>query len=121
MDIKKEALDLLSQMTLEEKASLCSGKSAWYLQDIPRLGLEEIMVTDGPHGLRKQKPGAGFGEANTVPATCFPTACASACSFDRGLLFEIGAAIGDECRQEDVAVLLGPVQAFCALSLSAFL
>ena len=108
MDIKKEALDLLSQMTLEEKASLCSGKSAWYLQDIPRLGLEEIMVTDGPHGLRKQKPGAGFGEANTVPATCFPTACASACSFDRGLLFEIGAAIGDECRQEDVAVLLGP-------------
>lgn len=106
MDIKAKAKELLSQMTLEEKASLCSGKTAWFLQDIPRLGLEEIMVTDGPHGLRKQKPDGAIYD--TTPATCFPTACATACSFDRGLLFEIGAAIGDECRQEDVAVLLGP-------------
>ena len=108
MNNKIRARELVAQMTLEEKASLCSGKSAWFLKGISRLGLPEIMVTDGPHGLRKQRPGEGMSLSDTVPATCFPTACASACSFDRGLLFEIGAAIGEECRQEEVAVLLGP-------------
>lgn len=105
MNTQLKARDLVAQMTLEEKASLCSGGSAWTLKGIERLGIPEIFVTDGPHGLRKQN-GPGLGDS--VPATCFPTACATACSFDRGLLFEMGAAIGDECRQEDVAVLLGP-------------
>lgn len=108
MNDKIRAKELVAQMTLEEKASLCSGKSAWRLKPVPRLGLPDIMVTDGPHGLRKQKEGGETSLNDSVPSTCFPTACASACSFDRGLLFEIGAAIGDECRAEDVAVLLGP-------------
>ena len=105
MNTKIRAKELVAQMTLEEKASLCSGGSAWTLKGIERLGLPEIYVTDGPHGLRKQN---GPGLSDSVPATCFPTACATACSFDRGLLFEMGAAIADECRQENVAVLLGP-------------
>lgn len=105
MNNKIRAKELVAQMTVEEKASLCSGASAWNLKGLERLGLPEICVTDGPHGLRKQN---GLSLSDSVPTTCFPTACATACSFDRGLLFEMGAAIADECRQEDVAVLLGP-------------
>ncbi len=103
------AAEMVSQMTVEEKASLCSGMDFWNLKSIPRLNLSEIMMTDGPHGLRKQETTAHTNELDrNVPATCFPTASASACSFDRDLLYEIGSAIGEECRQENVAVLLGP-------------
>lgn len=109
MDFEQKAKELVMQMTLEEKVSLCSGKNFWFLKDIPRLGLPEIMVTDGPHGLRKQLTSAqDIGLNASVPSTCFPTASATACSFDRQLLFDIGKAIAEECRQEDVAVLLGP-------------
>ena len=109
MDYREEAQKLVAQMTLEEKTSLCSGKNFWYLKGIKRLGLPEIMVTDGPHGLRKQESGAeNLGLNASVPSTCFPTAAASACSFDRALLQEIGKAIAEECREENVAVLLGP-------------
>ncbi|MDR2403320.1 MAG: glycoside hydrolase family 3 C-terminal domain-containing protein [Spirochaetaceae bacterium] len=105
----KRAKDLVAEMTLEEKASLCSGRDFWFLKGIPRLGLEPIMVTDGPHGLRKQAAAADhLGINQSVPATCFPTAAASACSFDRKLLEEIGRAIGEECLAEEVAVILGP-------------
>ncbi len=106
---QEKAHALVSEMTLAEKASLCSGKNFWYLKGIKRLGLPEIMVTDGPHGLRKQLTAAdNLGLNTSVPAVCFPTASALACSFDRDLLFQVGSAIGEECRQEDVAVLLGP-------------
>ena len=109
MDYREEAQKLVAQMTLEEKTSLCSGKNFWYLKGIKRLGLPEIMVTDGPHGLRKQESGAeNLGLNASVLSTCFPTAAASACSFDRALLQEIGKAIAEECREENVAVLLGP-------------
>lgn len=103
------AMDYVKKMTLEEKASLCSGLNMWYLKGSERLDLPSIMVTDGPHGLRKQDGKADhLGINESVPATCFPAACATACSFDRELLGEIGAAIAEECKQEDVAVLLGP-------------
>jgi beta-glucosidase len=109
MDTKEKARELVSQMTLDEKVSLCSGKNFWYLKNIDRHGLPEIMVTDGPHGLRKQETSANdIGLNASVPSTCFPTASAAACSFDRQLLFEVGKAIAEECRQENVAVLLGP-------------
>jgi len=102
----KESLNQqLSKMTLEEKASLCSGLDFWHLKGIERLGIASIMVTDGPHGLRKAQPGTVF---ENTPATCFPTASATACSWDRGLLEEMGRALGEECQQEDVAVILGP-------------
>jgi beta-glucosidase len=101
--------DIVRQLSLEEKASLCSGKDFWTLKSIERLGLASIMVTDGPHGLRKQAGGSDhLGINQSVPAACFPAACASSCSFDRDLLREIGAAMGEECLQEQVAVILGP-------------
>jgi beta-glucosidase len=109
LDIKQKAMELVAQMTTAEKASLCSGKNFWYMKGIPRLNLPEIMMPDGPHGLRKQDMDAKSSDiSHNVPATCFPTASASACSFDRDLLREIGSAIGEECRQEGVSVLLGP-------------
>jgi len=109
MSFKEKARGLVSQMTLEEKASLMSGLNFWYLKSIERLGLPSIMVTDGPHGLRKQADqGDHLGINKSVPAVCFPTSAATACSFDRDLLSRIGTAIGEECRQEEVAVILGP-------------
>lgn len=107
--IKKKAIELVSQMTLEEKAGLCSGESCWFLKSIGRFGLEPISIMDGPHGLRKQigaTDNLGIGES--IPAVCFPTASALACSFDRDLVYHIGKAIGEECVQEDVSVILGP-------------
>lgn len=100
---------LISQMTLEEKVSFLSGADVWNTKAIERLGIPSIMVTDGPHGLRKQiDAGDHLGINNSVPSTCFPTACTTACSFDRDLLHEIGEALGDECLEENVSILLGP-------------
>lgn len=109
MDYKVKAKQLVSQMTLEEKAALCSGKDFWYMKGIERLGLKSLMITDGPHGLRKQAEGADhLGINNSIPATSFPTASATACSFDRELLKEMGAALAEKCISEDVVVILGP-------------
>lgn len=101
--------ELISQMTLEEKASLCSGKDFWHLKSLEKLGLSEIMVCDGPHGLRKQNAeNKKVGIGNSYPATCFPTAVTSACSWDPELLREMGVALAEECLQHGVSVLLGP-------------
>ncbi|GAB6090235.1 beta-glucosidase family protein [Spirochaeta dissipatitropha] len=100
---------IIESLSLEEKASLCSGKDFWTLKEIPDKGIPSIMVTDGPHGLRKQAGNSDhIGLNSSVPATCFPTASATASSWDEDLLYRIGAALGEECRQEKVAVLLGP-------------
>ena len=102
---------ILEQMTLEEKASLCDGADFWHLKAIERLGLDPIMVCDGPHGLRKQDAehkNGSIGLGNAVPATCFPTACTTACSWDPGLVREMGRALGERCLAEGVSVLLGP-------------
>ena len=101
--------NLISQMTLEEKASLCSGLNFWYLKGIDRLNIPSIMVTDGPHGLRKQAGQADHvGLNESVPATCFPTASALAATWNRDLIYQVGVALGEECRQEKVSVILGP-------------
>ncbi len=100
---------LVSQMTLEEKASLCSGKGFWKIKGIERLGLPSVMVSDGPHGLRKQiASGDHLGLNDSISAVCFPTAAGLACSFDRDLIRLLGEALGEECQAEDVAILLGP-------------
>jgi len=105
----KDIKNLISQMTLEEKASLCSGLNFWYLKGIERLGIPSIMVTDGPHGLRKQAGAADHvGLNESVPATCFPTASALAATWNRDLIYQVGEALGEECRQEKVGVILGP-------------
>lgn len=110
MDYESEAKALVSRMTLREKTSLLSGLDYWRTKPIPRLDLPSAVVSDGPHGLRKEVlDGKGKkAKKTTLPATCFPTACLSACSFDRALLGRIGAAIGEECRAENVDVILGP-------------
>lgn len=101
--------NLISQMTLEEKAGLCSGADFWHLKGIARLGVPSIMVTDGPHGLRKQAGAADHvGLNESVPATCFPTASALAATWNRDLIRQVGIALGEECRQEKVGVILGP-------------
>ncbi|MCM1415290.1 MAG: glycoside hydrolase family 3 C-terminal domain-containing protein [bacterium] len=105
--MKKESI--LTTLRPEEKAKLLSGRDFWHTEDCERLGLPGIMLSDGPHGLRKQGvAGDHLGIAASIPATCFPTASASACSFDTDLLERMGKALGEECRKEDVAVLLGP-------------
>lgn len=98
---------LVSRMTLSEKAGLLSGADKWRTKAIPRVGLAAVTVSDGPHGLRKEviDPEKGL---YTVRSTCFPAACATACSFDRALLHRVGVALAEECRAENVDVLLGP-------------
>ncbi|MEZ0537862.1 glycoside hydrolase family 3 C-terminal domain-containing protein [Caldicellulosiruptoraceae bacterium PP1] len=101
--------EIISQMTLEEKISLCSGEGFWHTKAVERLGVEKIMVSDGPHGLRKQKGKAdNLGIYNSVNATCFPTASCLASTWDTEAVGEIGKAIGEECQAEGVSVILGP-------------
>ena len=98
--------ELLAQMTLEEKAGLCSGADFWHTKAVGRLSVPAMMVSDGPHGLRTQKEGGGVNES--ITAVCFPAGCAAAASFDPELLRREGAAIGAEARAVGVGVVLGP-------------
>ncbi len=101
--------ELLKELTLEEKCSLLSGETFNDSQSIPRLGIEKMLMTDGPHGLRKQsdKPDH-LGMNVSVPATCFPPACALGSSWNREIVYKMGEALASECRAENVAVILGP-------------
>ena len=106
---KEKLQQMVSQMTLEEKAGLCSGADTWRLKAVERLGIPSVMVSDGPHGLRKQEGRTDhLGLNESVKAVCFPAACALASSFDVELAGRIGDKLGEECRAEDVSVLLGP-------------
>lgn len=101
--------EIISKLSLEDKARLCSGKDYWHMLGLPEQGLPEIMLCDGPHGLRKQNPNSGkVGLGNSYPATCFPTAATTACSWDTDMMERMGQALGDECRAQKVSVLLGP-------------
>lgn len=101
--------ELLNKLTLEEKVSICSGKDFWTLRGVERLGIPEITLTDGPHGLRKKNPDSTKSSlSDSVPATCFPTAATTACSWDEDLLFKMGEAMGEECLSGKVSVILGP-------------
>ncbi|MCY3622489.1 MAG: glycoside hydrolase family 3 C-terminal domain-containing protein [Gammaproteobacteria bacterium] len=106
---REEAATLVAKMTLAEKADFCSGADVWRLPANKRLGLPAIMLTDGPHGLRKQATDTDDpGLDGNVPATCFPTASALASTWDVDLLRAVGVALGAESAAADVAVLLGP-------------
>jgi len=101
--------DLIAKMSLEEKISFVTGDGFWYTRGIPRLGIPSIYLTDGPHGLRKLADGRKSADfVGVLPATCFPTASLLASSFDPELAFEMGRALGEECRLGEVAMLLGP-------------
>ncbi|MDO5083702.1 MAG: glycoside hydrolase family 3 C-terminal domain-containing protein [Arachnia propionica] len=100
---------LLDRLTLEEKCSLLSGSDFWHTEPIERLDIPALMLTDGPHGVRKQsQTSEDLDVGNAMPATCFPTAAGLASTWDRDLVAEIGHALGRECRALGVHVLLGP-------------
>ncbi len=98
---------IINKMTLEEKAALCTGASAWSTTPIDRLNVPELIVSDGPHGVRRQ-PDIHAMANKSLPATCFPTASSLAASWDTDLLFEMGQALAEEAIALKVDVLLGP-------------
>lgn len=107
--MERNLKELISQMTLEEKAGMCSGLDFWHLKGVERLGIPSLMVSDGPHGLRKQDQEADhLGINESIKAVCFPPAVLSACSFDRELLEKLGEVVGDEAQATDLSVVLGP-------------
>lgn len=101
--------ELISKMTLEEKASLMSGKDFWQSMDIPKHGIPSIFLADGPHGIRKQAAAADhLGLNASIPATCFPTSATMANSWNPELGEKMGQALGEEAVAQKVNVLLGP-------------
>ncbi len=105
----KSTKDTLSQLTLKEKCDLGSGQDTWHTKAIPRLDVPAVLMHDGPHGLRKQPDTTDeLGMHESVPATCFPTSAISACSFDRELLWQVGAALGSEALLQKIDLVLGP-------------
>ncbi len=101
--------EIISNLTLEEKASLLCGKNFWFTQNIDRLSIPSIMLADGSHGLRKPKSKPSlFNTNNLMSSTCFPTPCCIANSWDTGLLEDMGICLGKEASSENVGVLLGP-------------
>ena len=105
MDIEK----ILNQMTLEDKIALCSGANFWETKKFEKYGVPSLFMCDGPHGLRKQEDAADMLGVNASrPATCFPAEVTTAGSWNPELLTEIGAAIGEEAKEQGVGLVLGP-------------
>lgn len=98
---------IIERMTLEEKAALCIGASAWTTTPVERLGIPEMFVSDGPHGVRRVEDPKALS-SQTIPATSFPTASCLASTWDTDLIYEMGQALGEECNALGVDVLLGP-------------
>ena len=98
---------IISKMTLEEKAALCTGASSWSTTPVERLGIPTMIVSDGPHGVRRVADLNAIS-AQSLPATCFPTASSSACTWDLQLLHAMGQALAEEAIALQVDVLLGP-------------
>lgn len=101
--------ELLLGLSLEEKVALCSGSDFWHTKGLKHFNIPALMLADGPHGLRKQLEAADMlGVNESLPATCFPTAVSTACSWDEGLLGEIGQAVALEAQANGVGLVLGP-------------
>lgn len=98
---------IISEMTLEEKAALCTGASSWTTTPIERLDVPELIMSDGPHGVRRV-PDVHSMASESLPATCFPTASCLASTWDVELLYKMGEALAEECIALNVDVLLGP-------------
>ena len=101
--------DILNRMTLEDKIALCSGENFWESKKFEKYGIPSLFMCDGPHGLRKQEDVTDMlGVNKSRKATCFPAEVTAAASWDPELLEEIGAAIGEEAREQGVGLVLGP-------------
>jgi beta-glucosidase len=103
----KNIQSIISQMTLEEKAALCTGASSWTTTPVERLGVPELIMSDGPHGVRRV-PDVNAMAIHSLPATCFPTASCLASTWDVSLIRKMGEALAEECIALNVDVLLGP-------------
>ena len=100
---------IMSQMTLEEKASLCSGLDFWTTKPVKRVGLPSIMVSDGPHGLRKENDlDDNVGIKQSFPATSFPPAVNIASTWNPELAGMVGDELAKQCLDQNVQVILGP-------------
>lgn len=99
--------ELIDKMTVDEKSSLLSGKDNWHTKEVKRLNIPSIMMTDGPHGIRKMDDG-DFGLVSSNKATCFPTASMVACSWDTSLVEEMSKAIAIEAKANHISIVLGP-------------
>jgi len=106
--LRKRAREIVSGLTLEEKATLTVGHDFWTTEPVERLGVPPIWLADGPTGVRRAQTSDGIGIGDSIPATCFPTASALASSWDVALAREVGAAIGAEAQAQGVQVVLGP-------------
>jgi beta-glucosidase len=105
--MENQVKPILKQLTLEEKAALCTGANAWQTVPIERLGIPSMTMSDGPHGVRRvEDPDVLM--SGSLPATCFPTASALAATWDVELMRTLGEALAKECIALDVDVLLGP-------------
>lgn len=99
----------VKDLTVLERASLLSGKSTWATRALKRAGIPSMVLSDGPHGLRRQTgSGDNLGMGKSKPATCFPTAGTVACSWDPELAKTMGQALGSEARSLSVNMVLGP-------------
>ena len=108
-EIDAKVQQLLAEMTIDEKAALCSGLDFWHTKPNERLHIPSVMMTDGPHGMRKEDDtDKSVGMKRSIPATCFPPAVTCACTWDPDLLSEMGSHIADEARQQQVVTVLGP-------------
>jgi beta-glucosidase len=103
----KDIQSTIAQMTLEEKAALCTGAGPWTSVPVERLDIPEMIVSDGPHGVRRV-PDVNAMAVKSLPATCFPTASCLASTWDVDLIRQMGEALGEECIALNVDVLLGP-------------
>lgn len=107
--MERNIKELVKQMTLEEKASLCSGKGFWNTKSIERLGVPSILISDGPHGLRKQDGASDhLGLNESIEAVCFPAGCAIASSWDKEVTSKLGKTLANECQAEGISTILGP-------------
>lgn len=108
-ELNKRVDEIVNQMTREDKIAFCSGRDFWHTKKFDKYGIPELMLADGPNGLRKQDGrGDKPGLQESVPATCFPTAVTAAQTWNRKLLYAEGRAIGEEAKEEQVGVVLGP-------------
>ncbi|MGN1103595.1 MAG: glycoside hydrolase family 3 C-terminal domain-containing protein [Candidatus Coproplasma sp.] len=101
--------DGIKKLDIETKAPLVTGRSFWQTAECSDIAMPSVRLSDGPHGLRVQRKSFDHtGTSRSLPATCYPTASAAACSFDVDLVNRLGEHIGREAAFMGVSMLLGP-------------
>ena len=101
--------EIIKKMSLEEKAELCVGADYWSSKSFEKYGIPKIRMSDGPHGLRVQRTKAdNLGINESEVSTCFPASSTLGNSWNKEMAYQLGKALGEEARQEEVNIVLGP-------------